>query len=484
MNPAIGIPARRAGPTRGDHARPGAAIRDGAVRRPGTRARLATGWPLQVLVGVAFAIGYILSIGADQDRITQVIVLLAAGLSVVSPVAGLSMFALMMPMREHEVLAPIRANAIMAGSIALGCLFRMPVDRIPLRVHPGIVVLLGYIGLAALSLPSAISGHPPEWTSSAMNELLRFSTGAVLFVVAAYVFQLVPPRVIIGLALAGAALAAVLAILDESGFLPLETVTRGLLSDDEGSRASGGFSDPNYLGLFMAPAFVLAVATLSLTRGRYRAIVLGLAGLLLLSLALSYSRGAYLGAFAGLTVLIGIRSRVAALLLVAVAVLLAVTLYPLFIELRLGDVPTPTDAFNLLRSEYARTAVFQAGLSMFAASPIYGVGFGVFHFVSPLYTGGNAVSATYSHNQYLGILAEQGLAGVILIATLVVLTGYAVWSSRSPLRAAALAMGVTYLVLSMFINSTVSFQGTSIVWLVMAAALTPGPRGTAQAKET
>jgi hypothetical protein len=44
-------------------------------------------------------------------------------------------------------------------------------------------------------------------------------------------------------------------------------------------------------------------------------------------------------------------------------------------------------------------------------------------------------------------------------------------------------MGATYLVLSLFINSTTDFQGSSLLWLVMAATLTPGPERTVHVME-
>ena len=44
-------------------------------------------------------------------------------------------------------------------------------------------------------------------------------------------------------------------------------------------------------------------------------------------------------------------------------------------------------------------------------------------------------------------------------------------------------MGVTYLVMSLFINSTTSFQSSSLTWLVMAAVLAPWPGRTAQMSE-
>jgi O-antigen ligase len=182
-----------------------------------------------------------------------------------------------------------------------------------------------------------------------------------------------------------------------------------------------------------------------------------------------------LAAFAGLLVLVGLRSRRAAVALAIVGGLAAFALYPIFLEARIGGALTPGDAYDLLRSEQSRATVAAAAFAMFASSPLFGVGFGVFHFLSPAYTGVSAIVATYSHNQVLNTLAEQGLVGIVLFAAVVLLATVALAKSRSPFRRGALAMGVTYLVLSLSVNSTTSFQSSSLIWLVMAAALAPVP---------
>ena len=152
---------------------------------------------------------------------------------------------------------------------------------------------------------------------------------------------------------------------------------------------------------------------------------------------------------------------------------LAIALYPVFLEARIGTIVTARVQLALLASEHARGALVRGGLAMFASSPVFGVGFGVFHFISPLYTGANAAFGTYSHNQYISVLAEQGIVGVALVSTLVIFLVAALIRSGNRLRWAALAMGAAYLIVSFFINSLTSFQGSCLVWLVMAAALAP-----------
>ena len=437
----------------------------------------------QVTLGIMLAMTYLLAVGGRQDQIALVAIAVSAAIAVVSPVAGLAMFAIIMPMQETDILMPVRVNAIIAGAITLGCLLRLPLDRSPLKVHPGIVLLLGYVVISGLSVPPVLSGHPPEWTGSAADELLRLSTGIALFLSATYLFRLIPYQIVLGLALAGATLAALLAVGDFFGFLPFEGQLRGLLSNFGPLRAHGGFSDPNYLGEYMALAVVFALGALAVARRPMKLLLAPIAILGFVCIVVTFSRGAYLAVLVGVVVLISTRNRAVALVVAIVAGILALTLYPAFLDARIGVALNPHEALALLRSESSRADLAAAAFAIFASSPVFGIGFGVFHFVSPSFAGDSAALATYSHNQFLNILAEQGIVGVLLVTGIAVLLMVALAKSRSPLRWAALAMGATYLVLSLFINSTTSFQGSSLLWLVTAAALTPGPERPAQVME-
>ena len=452
--------------------------------RTPSRVRPIVGSRAQITLGVLMSMIYLLALGGQQDRIAIGVIAVGACMAIVWPAAGLAMFAIIMPMREPEILVPIRFNAVMAGAIALGCLLRLPMDRLLLKVHPGIVILLGYVIISALSIPPVLSGHPPDWTPSAMNQLLRLSTGVALFLSASYLFKLMSPRAIVVIALIGATLTALLALGDILHFLPFEGLTHGLVEKTGGLRASGAFADPNFLGLYIATAAVFVLGVLVVASRPLKVLLIPIVILLFVCVALTYSRGAYLGAVAGVVVLAGLRNRVAGLMLLIAAGILAVTLYPAFLEARQGQLLSPIDTYDMVRGQDTRTTIAAAGLAMFAAFPVFGVGFGVFQFVSPSYITGGAPDSTYSHNQYVNILAEQGIVGILLVGAIVVLVTVALARSRSPLRAAALAMGATYLASSLFLHSATVFQSSSLIWLVMAAALVPGPDRTDQVTET
>ena len=97
------------------------------------------------------------------------------------------------------------------------------------------------------------------------------------------------------------------------GFTPFEAFTGGLVEVAGGLRASGGFSNPNFLGLYMAPAAVFALGLLAAERRRVKVVLVPLVILLFACVAFSYSRNAFVGSMAGIVVLVAFKSRVAAL---------------------------------------------------------------------------------------------------------------------------------------------------------------------------
>ncbi len=465
----------------------GAAVRPGP--RPASRPLLPPAiWPavgsrLQIVVGPALALPYLAALGAGQDQIALMVIAMSAVVSVAWPAAGLAMFVMIMPMREPEILVPIRINAIMAGAIAMGCILRLPVDRLRLRVHPGVVMLVGYVVISALSLPSPLNGLAPAWLPSAMNALIRFSTGVALFLSAAYLFRLMSPWPILALAMLGTGLTALLAIGDITSYLPFTAFTGGLVENTGSARASGAFADPNFLGLYAATAFTFGLGVLAAARRSLKLALLPLVLLLLACVALSYSRGAYVGVATGAVVLVWLRHRAAAVVLLVVIGILGVTLYPAFLEARQGGALIPVDSYDLAQSEASRRAMVLAGVAMFLAHPIVGVGFGVFQYVSPFFIKGAAPDSTFSHNQYLNILAEQGLVGALLVGALVVIAAVAIRRSGSPLAPATQAMGAALHGTSAFLHSGTVFQSLSLLWLVLAVTLATGSRRGHPSKE-
>ncbi len=204
-------------------------------------------------------------------------------------------------------------------------------------------------------------------------------------------------------------------------------------------RAFGTFDQPNpfagYLGLIIPLAFGVILGCLALGRrvllwDRLPLVVLAVSALtaMLASLYFSLSRGAWLGVAAALGIVFIIRSRRAALLALGLAVLFSIVLLLGQLNI-LPDVVTSrfagvSDYFGLqdvrgvkvTDENFAiveRMAHWQAGLDMFQAHPLLGVGIGNYAAVYPVYSLPHWDDPLgHAHNYYINIAAESGIIGL------------------------------------------------------------------------
>jgi O-antigen ligase len=428
----------------------------------------------ELLVGLAVGLAYLAATALTLGQLGMSLAVAAAAIAIASPVAGLATLTLILPMRESGAF-PLNLSTVMMSATALGCILRLPRDRNALFVHPGVIVAIGYAVLSLLSVLPTVSGRPDTWVTEAGAQLSNVVAAVGIFIVASYMFRSLSPRPILAIGLGSAFLVALLALSAYWKVGPVSAL-EGLLEPTRGERATAGFSGPNYLGFFLAQASLLAIGVWSVTSRRLRPLLLIVLVTLLVGLAVSYSRSAYIGVTVGVVVLAALhRNRTTALVIVIVAIAAVLLLYPTFNEVRQGTgVFGPSAVIGREQSENWRRLAADAGLAMFLSAPVFGVGFGMFQFISPAYIGGSP--ATASHNAYVQILAEQGIVGAAMVAGIIAMLVAALWRSVNPLRIPALAMLSCYLVQSWFINSTISIEISGLTWITMAAALSAAGR--------
>jgi O-antigen ligase len=119
-------------------------------------------------------------------------------------------------------------------------------------------------------------------------------------------------------------------------------------------------------------------------------------------LLFSYSRGAYLGALASLT-LIGLLKKRILLIFVAVLLVTWQTVLPPSVTDRI--TMTETESGELESSAAHRLDLWDRAAQLFKEQPLFGAGFGAFGF--------NVAEGelTDTHNFYIKLLAEQGVIG-------------------------------------------------------------------------
>lgn len=425
--------------------------------------------------GAAVAAALIVAMALGIEPVARLIAVAAVITAIVSPASGLALVALLIPMRDVEAFGPIAFDVTLIVAFGVGMILRTAINPPRVRVPVGAILVIGYCVLGALTLVPSLTGYARDQTASAIALFLGMVAGFALIALAGLLFSRRDARPFLAALLVGGTIACAVGI---GAFLIGEGVgapIRGLLSTEGwDSRAFGPFSNSNYLGFFSAQTFILALGWASLSRGRSRVALLAAAGIAGLALLETFSRGSLIGAAAGILVLALLRSRLLAIVAVSVVVVGGFVLYPLFLGARLdityGD--TSTAAFvAATQSQQYRLDTVMAGIGMFLDQPLFGVGFGMFHFISPRFVGGAPV--TYAHDWYVSVLAEQGLVGAIVFGALVVWLAVALFRARHPLRDTALALLAAYAISSFFIDSVPSVSISIIAWLTFAAVLAP-----------
>lgn len=243
----------------------------------------------------------------------------------------------------------------------------------------------------------------------------------------------------------------------------------------EDLRVYGTFAQPNPFGGFLNFGLLLALA-LALLGGdfRERFLALGAGVLLLGAQALAGSRGALLGLLVALIVMgtVGWRRERLVAIIAAVSIpLIAMgwltNLVPMQVQqvtlgqLRISDALNGT-VTSANFSTVERLAHWIAGLRMFAAHPILGVGAGNYDAAYAGYALADWPDALgHAHNYYINAAAETGILGFVAFLALTVATLYLGWyvvrhtrlSGALPSSQRAIALGLFGAVVALAVHN-------------------------------
>lgn len=242
-----------------------------------------------------------------------------------------------------------------------------------------------------------------------------------------------------------------------------------------GGRVSLSFGNPNILASFLLLALPLALGGLTdrTERVGWRigfGIAAGLEGTCLI---LTWSRGAWLGAAAGVLfylLLLGRRARARTLLSLPL-IGLSAPLWPSNLLLRLGSIGRLADS-----STRYRLYTWKGVLRMLAAHP-FGIGSGeaAFRAVYPTYAVSGTETVMHAHNLLLGATAALGLPGAAVLLLLLLLWGLEVLrgcflltgENRADLLAPSAGI-VSLLVMGCFDDPWYHFGVFAMLWILLA----------------
>jgi O-antigen ligase len=219
----------------------------------------------------------------------------------------------------------------------------------------------------------------------------------------------------------------------------------------ENLRVYGTFAQPNPYGGFLNFGLLLALALALFGRDfRERWLAAGASMLLLGAQALAGSRGALLGLLVALIVIVTIgwgRERLvavtAAVSIPLIAICWLTNVVPARIQQAFVDQLRISDALNgtvtsANFSTVERLAHWIAGLRMFVAHPILGVGAGNYDAAYAMYALADWPDALgHAHNYYINAAAETGIFGFVAFLALTAATLYLGWCAVRQTRLSA-----------------------------------------------
>lgn len=421
----------------------------------------------------------------------------------IAPAVGLAAIGLSIPLGGLLSLPVVKPADLLVGLVTIAWLAQGVVRRrIVFRRPPLAIPLLVFVWLAGLSLTQAESWREglPEW--------LKWAEFAAVYLVGCQILTPRSARWLIAALLVAVSAEALLGAYQFARQVgPEAFVLLGRFM-----RAHGTFRQPNpyagYLGYLLPPAVSLALAAAGQWRRRRtlrEAVAAGIfgsvGGLLALGILMSWSRGAWLGAAAGLLATVGLRNRRTALLGLLAALLLGLLIatagraaLPGSIGDRLSDLggyfggpdPARTEITDANFSVLERLAHWQAGWRMFEDHPWLGVGIGNYAVAYPAYRLPHWYEPLgHAHNVFINFLAETGVLGAGAFLAFWLLTPIMLWR-RAHARgvaawASALGVGVlgawAYITVhSLFDNLFVQHIQLQLALLLCAVIAATGDR--------
>lgn len=377
------------------------------------------------------------------------------------------------PFRQPKLLLLHAAGIALIGVMTAASILGAS-DLIRRRM-PDLVV----IAIVAWSIVSALFAVHRR---TALFAVITVASAAALFIAVRFVAARYQIYAVLPLVVAGA-VNAVLAILQElriwNELVPVEDrVTPA------GTTALIG--NPNDVGSFLVPCLIATAAWLFAARSWAVRFALCVAALLIGSgILASRTRGAILGAAAGMAAMIIVRWRRAAVPRVAalaVIAALAVATYQ----------PMLNRAFSMEIEKLAsgRIVAFAAAWKMFTESPVFGVGpgcfaYAYFDYATKVYpsmieyaVAGRQFIFAETHNDHLQVLAETGLIGYVLfLAALITLGSISVKPIEGPERTRFSRLSAAPLATALFALAVFQFPlylAAPVTAFVFVAALAAG----------
>jgi O-antigen ligase len=407
---------------------------------------------------------------------------IAVGLMlVIRPPLGYLALLPLLPFNHPQSFPPHGPIFLLAGVGLAAALAHVAFGRVrvPPSARPALWCAAAFLALTAFQLFLAVSTF--KNAALPMRALSQYDQLFIIMAVFAVGLVVLPGRalapyhaafllcfaVVVGIALVDFAVPGVLKVVR------LDWLVHPNAFED---RASGVIANPNFLGLFLACglAWIIATALWHLAHRRADGAywLLPIVPPAVLALVLTFSRTAILALGLGLIAALARRSLRAAAALAAVAALAAILVYPLFVQVRLGQTfgeASPDAQAAFAESDRLRSLMAQSAVRAFLDAPIAGHGFATFSEISPKYSGQRTL--TSAHDLYLKVAAEQGLIGLGLLGALLLAIVAPLWLAGTGPWIGSLAVVGAFLAFSFTADTLGSAQTVAGAFFLVAAGI-------------
>lgn len=266
-------------------------------------------------------------------------------------------------------------------------------------------------------------------------------------------------------------------------------------------RPSGLMENPNAFGFFLVSASALAIVLLRPERWLLRGLKIAAVGLILATLVLTGSRGAWIAVAPLPFVLIWVRSsalsELVAAALLAIAVLSGLANVGTTKSAVTGAEPPPGGHYWISRKGFhggessldVRMNMLSEAFGLWKSKPVFGTGLGIYYHVSSKKPDASPAHLTL-HSTPLWILTEMGLIGLAVFGASFIFFCFRIYPGRDSgpgpghdpparIRAAILAVLACFAVMS--ISMEVMYQRH--LWVLLGIGLALACRPKAEARD-
>lgn len=249
---------------------------------------------------------------------------------------------------------------------------------------------------------------------------------------------------------------------------------------DPGSRATAGFRTPNGLGGYLTGIIPVLAAWIFWGKQKafYRLAVLLIFLLMIWSLMITFSRGAWMGVFFGgmFLLFLGLFPKKRLKLYFSLGIIFAAIALGISVFLILAN-GSDQELFARYYTIQWRLSIWSISMEMIKDKFLFGHGINTFMRVFQAYRGNFFMGPTYAHNCYIQLAAETGVVGLLCFLWIIVTAfhqslGKIELNFAQNRNLAALAVGLlsgifAFLVHSFFDTNFYSLQLSVYLWFMV-----------------